>query len=266
MRYHSKQSLLKYNSFRLKSVANHLWLPENVEELASLFASIPEAQIIADGTNILLSPVINQVICLNKMPSYILQTDNNFVVSANCKTQKFVNLLTKLNISGIETLYGIPGTIGGAIVMNAGSKGIEISKHLNSVTVLTNKKQIKVYTKKQLNFKRRYSILQTKKKLVLSASFCFPKKEINRKLLKETIEYRKTLPKQPSAGGIFLNWYLLKDYSDKLKNLSYNDAQVSKCINIIVNNGNASYRDVIRLISKIMNIVSYKLKLEIKLK
>lgn len=261
-------NLKQLNSFRLDSIGKTVYFPESIPELIEVYKNNPDAKILAGGTNVILQPYIDTIICLNKMPKTILHmpffTPNEIIVHANCSTQKFVQYITELKQSGFEKLWGIPGTIGGAIVMNAGSGGEEISNNLIEVQTLTRKGKIKTYKKRNIKFKRRYSIFQDKTEILISAKFKLSNEPINLELLNQTKKHRLSIPTEPSAGGFFINWHELKPYQDKLIGYTIGDVQVSKSVNIIINKGNALYTDVLSMLVAITKIVPKKLNLEVK--
>jgi UDP-N-acetylmuramate dehydrogenase len=264
---YNNYNLKHLNSFKLDSVARIIYFPTNILELKECFVNNPDAKIIAGGTNLILSPVIDKVICLINMPTYTISTpefpQKTVIVFANHSTHNLIRHLNTIS-GGFETLWGIPGTIGGAIIMNAGSMGKDISEYLDSVSVLCKNGKTKNYTKKQLKFKRRYCILQDKKEILLYAKFKIPHTPLNEELLQTAKENRKKLPHKPSAGGFFVNWHELKPYQEQLIGLKIGDVEISKSVNIIINNDNGTYSDVLSLYLKICKIVPTNLQLEVK--
>jgi UDP-N-acetylmuramate dehydrogenase len=269
MIYYKNFQLKNYNSFKLNSIVSEIWFPESVEELKSILITLKDNKffVIAGGTNVLLKPKIDKIICLTLMPKYC----NSYVggilnVSANYNTSTFINKINSIGISGFEGLFGIPGKIGGAVVMNAGSGRYTINDNLLSVNTLDYNGNVRRYSKKELNLDRRYSILQDRAEIVTEITFIINyKNKINESELEKAINHRKSLPKEPSAGGCFKNWHSLKPYTDKLIGLRVGDAEVSKSINIIINKGNATFNDIETLINKIRWIIKESLFLEIKI-
>lgn len=267
MKYSKNFNLKNYNSFRLNSLAKEIWFPETLYELQHLLLDLKNKnfQILAGGTNVILKPKINKIICLKQMPKNLNFYKEGTVVSASIPTNYFILKAIKNNIVGIEGLIGIPGLLGGAIVMNAGSGKYVISDYLLAVTIMDLNGNTRIYSKEQLNFGRRYSILQAKKEILIEAVFDFKKGIPDKMEIEKAKTHRRTIPKAPSAGGIFLNWHSLKPYVDKLIGLHVGDAEVSKSVNIIVNKGKATFEDITTLINKIKDIVKEPLKMEIKI-
>jgi UDP-N-acetylmuramate dehydrogenase len=264
---YNNYNLKHLNSFRLNSIGKTVYFPTDIKNLRNIFIFHPNAKILAGGTNVVLSPSINEVICLTNMPATLLYLPilypNKITVEANYSTHKFCTYMNTIS-GGFETLFGIPGTVGGAVVMNAGAMGHTISEHLLSVKVLTPQGQIQTYTKSQLKFKRRYSILQDKNVILLTATFKIPHIPLDETLLKQSQDNRKALPKYPSAGGFFINWHDLKPHKDKLIGIRIGDIEVSESVNIIVNKGEGKFEDILSVITKIQKIVKNKLYPEVK--
>lgn len=268
MKYYQSFSLKNYNSFKLNSIANEIYFPETITELQALIKELKgvDFNILSDGTNVILNKTINRIICLRKMEKYFIPLNNNkILVSASYSTNNFVNKIIKMNFIGVEGLLGIPGRLGGGIIMNAGSGKYAISDYLLRITTININGNFCFYTKKDLQFGRRYSILQDKKEIIVEALFDFKQGIPNKKEIEKAIKHRKTLPKYPSAGGIFKNWHALKPYSNELIGLRVGDAEISSSVNIIVNKNNATFDDIMTLIKKVKNTVKNPLELEIKI-
>lgn len=267
MRYYQNFSLIKYNSFRLNSTAKEIWFPETLKELAKILQKLnnKDFKVLARGTNIIMNKEIKKIICLKEMPKLSASIDNSFIVFANTSTISFIKTVLDKNFGGVEGLLGIPGTIGGAIVMNAGSGKYTISDYLVKVYTLDRNGKIKKYNREDLKLARRYSIFQDKDEIITGAIFKFFKLKVNKKAIKKAIEYRKNLPKEPSAGGLFINWHALKSYEKELRTINCNNLVISKYLNIVTNKGNATFEEVNELINKIKTIVKTKLKLEVKI-
>jgi len=257
------------NSFNLPCIVQEIWFPESDSELAKVYTEQGDAKILSGCTNILCRPLVNKVISLKHMPKRIdsSETERSVIINcdANTSTHKLVKYLLEKNCGGLEGLYSLPGSVGGAIVMNAGSGNSCITDNLVFVNFIDKSGEENMILKNHLYLERRYSIFQSMSCVIKSAYFCFPKKRVDLELLDKTKQHRKSFPKYPSAGGIFVNWHDLKPYSEKLIGLSVNDAEVSHMPNIIINKGHATFDDVLKLIVKIQGIVQANLKLEVEI-
>ena len=265
MKIYHNFDLTNYNSFRLSSIAKVAYFPESICDLRYILSCNQKYPILADGTNVLLSPQIDKIICLLLMPIVFNKQTNRLSVTANVKLQSLVSYSISKSLSGFEELWGIPGSIGGAVMGNAGSGKSEISDNLYCVKTINHYGQIKTYFKQQLNFRRRYCLLSKLNEIIIQVWFDIPKGQTDKIKLNKAKKWRKSLSTQPSAGGIFKQWHALKPFENKLRALKLNNVSFTNHINILVNNGNATYFDVIDAIEKIQNIVGTTLILEVKI-
>ncbi len=272
-------SLKDYNTYRIGGKTRYLVKPYNIDSLKELLIYIKNNNlkyiIIGNGSNIILpdSDYDGVVILLSKLNEIKI---NENTVNAFCGVSLtyFVNELVKNNLGGLESLSGIPGTLGGAIFNNAGCYGQTISDKLDSVTYLENG-EIKTINKEECNFSYRDSIFKKNKNfIILSAKFKldYKNKEEMLNTIKENIIKRNTSQplNYPNAGSVFRNpigysaGKLIEDA--ELKNYHINGAYVSdKHANFIINKDNASSEDIIELIEYIQKEISEKYNIKLKL-
>ena len=183
----------------------------------------------------------------------------------------------KQKLTGLETMVGVPGTLGGALMMNAGAFGSEISNCLKNVDVMTLTGEIKQYSVKDIDFHYRHSSFK-KDEIIMSANFVLKKatkQEIMNKRAKASAGRKKTQPLRfRSAGSLFKNpkknvaaGYLIDKAG--LKGTHRGDAEISeKHANFFVNHGKANAEDVVFLIRLARKTVEKKfginLELEVK--
>ena len=118
-----------------------------------------------------------------------------------------------------------------------------------------------------MNFSRRYSILQDKKEIIVEMVFNLykrPQNEIIRNM-RRYLDFRKTITKKPSAGGIFKNWHALKPYKKELIGMTHKNLRISNNINIIESLGDFSSEDFKEFIGLIQLVVNEPLKMEVKI-
>lgn len=272
-------SLKDYNTYRIGGKTRYLVKPYNIDSLKELLNYIKNNNlkyiIIGNGSNIILpdSDYDGVVILLSKLNEIKI---NENTVNAFCGVSLtyFVNELVKNNLGGLESLSGIPGTLGGAIVNNAGCYGQTISDKLDSVTYLENG-EIKTINKEECNFSYRDSIFKKNKNfIILSAKFKldYKNKEEMLNIIKENMIKRNTSQplNYPNAGSVFRNpigysaGKLIEEAG--LKNYHINGAYVSdKHANFIINKNNASSEDIIELIEYIQKEISEKYNIKLKL-
>ncbi len=264
------EPLSRFTTFRIGGPADYYLEPKDGEDLVNLIRYLKEIKypyiIIGNGSNVLISDegirgaAINLEFGFNK----IEVNKNKVYAEAGIRLSRLVDVCIEHSLVGIENLAGIPGTLGGAILMNAGAYGGEISDHIKKVEVLDGV-DIKFLTREECGFAYRKSNLEGK--IILSAEFELPfgdrikAKERRRELL---LKRNQSQPVEiPNAGSIFKN--PPGDYAARLieqaglKGLTSGGAKVSeKHANFIVNFNNASANDVIELMKIIQETVYQK--------
>ena len=279
-------SLSNYSWFNLGGSAEYLFKPDNksqlIEFLNDNLTNDFKITIIGAGSNILFrdNGIKGVVIKLGKGFSYInLTGENEIEVGAATLDKKVANFARDNNISNLEFLSCIPGSIGGAITMNSGCYGHDISKILTSITVVDLKKcQEKVIKSEDIKFYYRGTNLPDDL-IIVSARFKGNNSsmKIIEKTQNEMLERKKL--SQPSqiktCGSTFKNvnpekkaWMLIKESG--CAGFKEGDAEISKkhC-NFFVNNGRAKSSDIEKLIQRVKKAVNNKtginLDLEIKI-
>ncbi|MFS0556423.1 UDP-N-acetylmuramate dehydrogenase [Brevibacillus sp. 179-C9.3 HS] len=173
----------------------------------------------------------------------------------------------KMGLTGMEFAGGIPGTVGGAVYMNAGAHGSDLSRILIDAEILFENGESKVLSNEELSFSYRTSLLQKQKGIVLEARFQLrtgDSKEISATLAANKERRRATQPLQmPSCGSVFRN--PPNDHAGRLieaaglKGYRIGGAQVSeKHSNFIVNCGGATAADVLTLINHVRSTILEK--------
>ena len=199
---------------------------------------------------------------------------NQITVGAGYKLNKLALRVSRLGFTGMEFATGIPGTIGGAVYMNAGAYKTDMGYILTSIKVLTPDLKIKTMNNKELDFHYRSSFLQKHKDYIcLEATITLIKGDSDE--IMELIEERKkrrieTQPLEyPSAGSVFRNPE--GDFAGRLieeigyKGKSIGGAKVSeKHANFIINDGDATGEEIKALICEIKDKVKEKYNIELK--
>ena len=258
-----------YTTYKLDGQIKEIVFPESIQELKEIITMLKSKKykIIGNGSNLIISESYDgTLINLKKFDK--LKIKNNIVtVQAGYSLPKLAKECANFGLSGLEFASGIPGTVGGAIYMNAGAYGKEISDIIKNVTVLDEKLNIKKITKEELKTSYRDSIFKHENYICIEAPFEFKYKDKNDVLkeIENIIKIRKEKQplEYPSAGSVFKNGenYSAGRLIEKagLKGTKVGDAEVSlKHANFIINKGNASASDVIKLIE----IIKKKIKKE----
>ncbi len=277
------ESLKKHTTYRIGGPADLMIFPKSKQDLIKVIEIINENKIqltiLGSGSNVLVSDsgIRGAVISLKNSLKQVEVDDN--ILYAECGTMlgKIVKNAVKNNLIGLENLNGVPGTLGGALIMNAGAWGGEISENLIHVEVINSKSEIQKIEKKDLNFSYRQSSFN-KDDILLSAKFNLRKADkdiIKENFIEAQSGRKKSQPlNKRSAGSLFKNpknnsaGKLLDDAG--LKGCSIGDAKISeKHANFFINDGNASSTDMLMLIKKAHKKVKDKfnvnLSLEVKL-
>jgi UDP-N-acetylmuramate dehydrogenase len=263
------EPLSRFTTFRIGGPADYYLEPKDREDLLNLIKYLKELQypyiIIGNGSNVLISDEGIRGAAINLEFGFhkIEVIKNKVYAEAGIRLSKLVDVCIEHSLVGIENLAGIPGTLGGAILMNAGAYGGEISNFIKRVEVLDGI-EIKFLEKEECGFAYRRSNLEGK--IILSAEFELPfgDKTKARERRKELLLKRNQAQpvELPNAGSIFKN--PPGDYAARLieqaglKGLTIGGAKVSeKHANFIVNFNKASANDVIELM-KIMQDTVYQ--------
>ena len=266
-----KTPLSDFTTFRIGGIADAVLLPERERSLTALLTFLKcegiRFRLIGNGTNVYFSDsgFRGAVISTRHMRD-ISVVGNTVRVSAGTPLNVLCRTLADRSLGGLESLYGIPGTVGGAVVMNAGAFGSTIADHLTYVSVYRAERgEIQTLSKSILDFTYRNSALTKEKETaILSVEFQFPSvdSEIIREKMRQNIKRRMdTQPTAlPSAGSTFLKPAVgyAAAWIEKagLKGLRIGGAAVSlKHAGFVVNLGDATSDDVNALIAEIQKRV-----------
>ena len=279
------EPMKKHTSFKIGGNADFFVSVKTIEELkqALFYAKqkhIPTT-IIGNGTNILVSDSgIRGIVIKIDIQKFDLKEENDYIeisVGSGNKMMALATQLKKQEISGFEQLSGIPGTIGGAIYMNAGAYGKEMKDIVVSTRCMNMKGEIIELSNEEQKFKYRSSVFNTKEYIILDAKLNLKKgkKEdielqmneyLNQRKEKQPLEY-------PSAGSTFkrqegiITAKLIDECG--LKGYKIGGAMVSeKHAGFIVNTGDATAKDVLELIKYVKDEVykKYGVKIEEEVK
>lgn len=261
--------LKEYTSFKIGGKALIFVEIENILDAKSIFNYVRTKNIkhfiLGAGTNIVFSSEgFRGIVIKNSVNAVTLLEENEDEITvkagAGLKLNRLCEYVSDLGYGDISKIYGIPGSVGGAIKMNAGAYGSEIKDFISSVVFLDENLNTKELKNEDLDLGYRKSIFTNKDYIILYANFKFTKvdKIKQREEMLETLEKRiKAQPLDfPSAGSVFkrgdgfITSKLIDDLG--LKGLRVGDAVVSsKHAGFIINLKNASSEDVKNLIKQI---------------
>jgi UDP-N-acetylmuramate dehydrogenase len=274
------ESLKAHTTFKIGGPAKFFIMPKDVWDLKLLLNLLKRYKIpflvMGVGSNILVCDKGIEGAVLKLNSPYFKKVefkDSRIEVGPGVLLNQVLVLAEELGLSGLEFLAGIPGTVGGALIMNAGAQGECISDLVENVTVMDYNGKIKALNKRNIKFDYRKSNLA--KYIILSTHLRLARK--NRQEIKDSINkyitYRKLTQdlSKPSAGCIFKNpkgcSYSAGQLIDLcgLKGKRIGDACVSlKHANFIVNLKNAKAREVSKLMGLIINKVKSKFNITLK--
>ena len=265
-------NLSSYTTIKVGGVAEYFAEPKSIDEFSYLikWANLNKqrCQIIGAGSNLLINNIFIKglVMCTKKMKSLTIEPYSGIVeAEAGVMLPTLSNSLAKNGLQGGEWAIGIPGTLGGAIYMNAGTGNLSLAKNLISVKVVNNNYEIIDIEKKDINFEYRFSSFQNNDFAIISAKLHFEPNGNLEKLIQTTKNNLKlkteTQPyHQPSFGSVFKNPennYAAKLIDDMgLKGFKIGGAEISTMhSNFIINNSSASSKDIYELITVIQQKV-----------
>lgn len=273
------EPLKNYVSLGIGGPADVFCSPGNIEDLKKVVSiskryNIP-FWVIGNGTNLLILDcgIRGLVINLNKSFKKIEFSDRIVKVGAGVSLVYLSKIALNRELSGLEFACNIPGTLGGAIINNAGFKEDCMENVIQDVSFLTGENKIERTSKSNLNFNYRECNLKGKSVVILEATLLLKKgnKEEIESKIKQNIEIRKT--RQPldkfNAGSIFKNppGYCAGKLIEKIgaKGLFRGKAEVStRHANFIINKDGASARDILYLIEEIEQRVKKKFGIKLE--
>ena len=269
------EPMSKHTTFKIGGPAECFIKIDNIDDLKEILSFSRENKIqlivVGNGSNLLVldNGIKGITICI-KLEGIELKEENDFYilkVASGEKIGKVSRMMCSKEISGMEELLGIPGTIGGAIKMNAGAHGREMKDIVTKVTCVDYDGNIKEFSNEEMKFEYRKSLLKEEKYIVLEVELKLQKgkkEEIQEKIEKYSRYRKEKQPMEyPSAGSTFkrgddfITAKLIDDAG--LKGYSIGGAEVStKHSGFIINKGNATAKDVLDLVEYVKDEVYKK--------
>lgn len=268
-----------HTTFRIGGNADAFAAVESVDEIKALINYCREKNIpymiMGNGSNMLVGDkgIRGLVIQIGKNMSDCRIEGESVYAEAGIMMSTLANKILKAELSGFETLSGIPGTLGGGIYMNAGAYGGEIKDVIESVTFIDGDGEIKTLKNSELDFSYRHSMFETGKYVILSCKIKLKKgnyDEISAAMKDYNTRRSDKQPlSMPSAGSTFKRpegYFAGKLIEDcGLKGFSIGGAQVSeKHSGFLVNKGGATAKDVLDLIAYVQKTVKEKFGVDLE--
>lgn len=273
--------LSKYTTYKTGGMAKCIVSPKNTNSLIKLLKILKnnsiKYKILGNGSNLLFSDKVYDgvLIRLNEFNDVTFLSDTKLRVGAGYSLIKLSLLTARRGLTGLEFASGIPGSVGGAIFMNAGAYKSDMGYIVQEVRILTNDLRIITLENREMNFHYRSSYLQKRPGFIcLDAVIKLNKGDRHaiesvikdrrkRRVISQPLEY-------PSAGSVFRNpeGMYAGELIEKLglKGLRKGGAQVSeKHANFIINRDNASSSDIKGLIDYVHDRVKDEYKVDLKI-
>ena len=275
MKILKNEPLKQHTSFRVGGPAKVYVVPEDIEELQKLIRFLHEeklpSDIIGNGTNLLVSDAgVDHVVVeigralegIELLPEANASDEKTYYIRVLAGTllSKAAQFAATQELSGMEALRGIPGTLGGAVTMNAGAYGTEMKDVLYSVDVLTPEGELRTLTPAELALSYRHSVIPERGYVVVAATLALRKGDPAEIQARMADFQNRRKEKQPldkaSAGSTFKRpegYFAGKLIEDTgLRGFRHGGAQVSeKHCGFVINDGTARAADIYWLIGEV---------------
>lgn len=267
------EPLSKHTTWKIGGPADMMILPKGKEELITLVRLLNKHHIswmsLGRGSNMLVldKGVRGVVIKPAHALDFVEYNGNTVTVGAAYSLIKLATQTSKKGLSGLEFAGGIPANVGGAVYMNAGAHGSDVSRILKSADIILENGEYVTFTNEDMKYSYRHSVLHEIKGIVVQATFeLIPgdSKEISAEMIRHRDRRLKTQPlKSATCGSVFRN--PPGDFAARLieeaglKGYRVGGAQISLLhANFIENTGTATANDVLALITHIQAVIQEK--------
>ncbi len=263
MKIVEQQVMKEYSNMKIGGKAKRLIIVDSREEMKEVYQEYDSLILLGNGTNVLFGDgyLDYNFVSTENLNKIEALGNGRVLVEAGVDLDALLCFMEKENLSGIEKMAGIPGSIGGLTYMNGGAFGTEIFDFIDEIEVLTEGNILRRIPKKDLNIRYRNTEIQEKKWIVLSVIFQFhsgfDKKTMEE--IKKSREEKHPLDK-PSLGSTFKN--PKGDFAARLiseaglKGKKIGGAQIAeKHPNFVLNLGEASFQDILDILNLVKTTV-----------
>ncbi len=273
--YQKNQKLAAYTTFQIGGPADWFCQAKNEKDLIKAIAFCQKGKIpfliFGGGSNILFSDKGFRGMVIRMQNRGITVKDEKVIAGAGTPLNELVKMMVENSLAGLEFLAGIYGTVGGAIVGNAGAWQQNIGDKVKRVRILNKNNQFKWLNQEECQFTYRQSRFKKSQEMILEVEFELKKgdeKEIKEEI-RDNLTRRGKQPQEPSAGSIFVNpkpksaGLLIEACG--LKGKKIGKVQISeRHANFIINLGGAKATDVLELIALARKRVEEKFKITLQ--
>lgn len=271
-------SLKPYNTYQIDATAKTVYFPDNIQQVQRIVKKHPDIIVLGNGSNVILKQTHYDqrafMIFSDNFADVKIQ-GNQIIAQAGVRLETLARLAYRHGLSGLETFYDIPASIGGAMIMNTGAYGDQIYNVVDMVTFYDCQRQcIETRANQQIHYGYRYSMFQQADYIVLEVQLqLVPANQacIYDKMAEIMAQRKARLPYDPSAGSVFKR----PDYhisvgemvqSLGLKGYRIGGAQISpKHGGVIINAGGATGQDILDLIDFMKHSVQKAYGVELSL-
>jgi UDP-N-acetylmuramate dehydrogenase len=264
------EPMARHTTFKIGGPADYLVLPSSAQEVAAVWNAAAEFGVpviaLGNGSNVLVldGGIRGLVVKLGETMGYIRHTGTTIISGAGASLTDVARYAAQCGLTGLEFAVGIPGSIGGAVFMNAGAYDGEIGNVVSAVTAVCAGRRQKRFTHADIEFGYRHSVFQDNGCIICEVELSLEKGDdlaiqktmgdfTSRREAKQPVE-------KPSAGSTFKRppGYFAGTLIEQagLKGLKLGGAQISeKHAGFIINAGNATAADVLALIKEVQRRV-----------
>jgi UDP-N-acetylmuramate dehydrogenase len=279
IKFEQKLNLKKYNAYCIDSVCSKAWFPKNELELLTIYDKNPDKKkiIIGNGNNIILSKKYyeEEFIILNDCFNVIQIIENGMTAEAGATLQQLSGTALLNSLSGLEIFYDIPSSVGGAIVMNAGTKDGEIKDIVIKVRYLDlADMRVKEIAKEKIEFGYRNSFFQKHSNNIILKAWFNLRKGNQVDILKKMEQCKEKRwfkqPREfPNCGSVFKRpaGRFVGPMLDELglKGFTIGGAQISKKHSgFIINIGEATGKDILEVITEVQRRVKERFEIDLE--
>ncbi|MBZ4687003.1 MAG: murB [Clostridiales bacterium] len=274
-----KEPLKSYTTWKIGGPGDIVVFPEKVEDLTAAICFAKDKKlpvtVLGNGSNVLIKDGgIRGIIIITTRLQEVTINSTTLIAGSGVKLPKLARVAANNSLAGLEFTAGIPGTLGGAVVMNAGAHGGSIGNLVTKVVAIDTDCNKKTYHNQEMMFGYRSSILKKSSEVVAEVELQLRpgNKDELLNIMKEHLRARKGKQplEYPNAGSVFKNpsefaaGYLIEKSGGK--EMRCGAARVSsKHANFIVNLGGAKAREVLELIEEVRNRVYKKFGITLEL-
>ncbi len=259
-----------FATYRIGGPLQEAYQPASMDEAVAVLQSVRQDEkpltVIGWGSNSIISSqgVSGATMITRKLTHIEQKSETTFVLGAGVHLAKVATLAQKQCLSGAEYMIGIPATLGGAVRMNAGAMGQETSSVVRYAFVFNmDSGELEIWESNRLGYRYRHSDLDPTKHVVLAGELAFHPGDVATitELMDKNVQFRKTHhPIEPNAGSVFRNptGHTVGKLLDDLNAKSWREGGVRISplhANFIVNTGEGTSLDVLRLMNRMQDAV-----------